>query len=398
MNVRRILIAGIIFLFLISLLSETFTYANKIENGKTLYVGGDGPGNYTHIQDAINNASDGDTIIVYPRVYKENIVVHKSLTIKGIKENEMPTIEPENENRSVAYLIAEKCRIENFVIRGRIYVISYGNAIIKNIFEGDGGGITSPNTVEDIIAYNVFRGNGYSGIDLDDSYGVEVYNNTFAGDYYTGIYLSDCAKLEIFNNVFHSMSKGIFGGSVYEIKIHSNEFFNLKEDGIHISPSASYNEIFENKIFNCSRGIYIGGGTNGDNVFHNEIYNNSLGIGILLGGVKVFENNISRNKNGIYLYNVFSVRVGATIIFSNNFIDNEEQASFVDAYLNIWFNNYWSDWHLPFPKIIFGAHCIFIVPPWFICYPWIQFDLMPSLKPIKWWKNGVCNLHGIDNW
>ena len=29
-------------------------------DGKILYVGGDGPDNYTRIQDAINNASDGD--------------------------------------------------------------------------------------------------------------------------------------------------------------------------------------------------------------------------------------------------------------------------------------------------------------------------------------------------
>ena len=34
-------------------------------NGKTLYVGGSGEGNYTKIQDAINDSSDGDTVFVY---------------------------------------------------------------------------------------------------------------------------------------------------------------------------------------------------------------------------------------------------------------------------------------------------------------------------------------------
>ncbi|MBP1662308.1 MAG: hypothetical protein H6P94_557, partial [Thermoplasmatales archaeon] len=33
-------------------------------SGTWLYVGGSGPGNYTKIQDAIDNASDGDTIFV----------------------------------------------------------------------------------------------------------------------------------------------------------------------------------------------------------------------------------------------------------------------------------------------------------------------------------------------
>jgi hypothetical protein len=32
--------------------------------GKTLYVGGSGPGNYTKIQDAIDNSNIGDTILV----------------------------------------------------------------------------------------------------------------------------------------------------------------------------------------------------------------------------------------------------------------------------------------------------------------------------------------------
>ena len=38
---------------------------SSIFEGNTLYVGGLGPNNYTIIQEAIDNASDGDTIFVY---------------------------------------------------------------------------------------------------------------------------------------------------------------------------------------------------------------------------------------------------------------------------------------------------------------------------------------------
>ena len=43
--------------------------------GTWLYVGGSGPGNYTRIQDAINDSSDGDTVFVYSGHYAEHLVI-----------------------------------------------------------------------------------------------------------------------------------------------------------------------------------------------------------------------------------------------------------------------------------------------------------------------------------
>jgi len=53
-------------------------------------VGGSGPNNYTSIQAAIDNASDGDTIFVYSGTYEEQVIVNKSLIIKG--ENNTATL------------------------------------------------------------------------------------------------------------------------------------------------------------------------------------------------------------------------------------------------------------------------------------------------------------------
>ena len=57
-------------------------------DGNTLYVGGNGPNNYTSIQAAINDALDGDTVFIYSWTYYEyEIVVEKSISIIGEDKN-----------------------------------------------------------------------------------------------------------------------------------------------------------------------------------------------------------------------------------------------------------------------------------------------------------------------
>jgi pectin methylesterase-like acyl-CoA thioesterase len=50
----------------------------------TLYLDDDGGADFTGIQETINTASVGDTIIVHSGVYYENVVVDKSVTLIGI--------------------------------------------------------------------------------------------------------------------------------------------------------------------------------------------------------------------------------------------------------------------------------------------------------------------------
>jgi parallel beta-helix repeat protein len=61
-------------------------------SGTWLYVGGSGPGNYTTIQDALNESVKGDTIFIYDDVgpYDEILFVNTSVTMLG--ENAATTI------------------------------------------------------------------------------------------------------------------------------------------------------------------------------------------------------------------------------------------------------------------------------------------------------------------
>ena len=62
------------------------------------YVGGSGPGNFTQIQDAIDNASNGDTIFVYDdsSPYFEHLSIQKQINLIG--ENKETTISNSLEN------------------------------------------------------------------------------------------------------------------------------------------------------------------------------------------------------------------------------------------------------------------------------------------------------------
>jgi len=82
-------ILAVVLLVLGSLSNVVGYQTQNIENqsltskGNWLYVGGSGQGNYSRIQDAIDNASDNDNIYVYSGLYNENILINKSLFLIG---------------------------------------------------------------------------------------------------------------------------------------------------------------------------------------------------------------------------------------------------------------------------------------------------------------------------
>jgi hypothetical protein len=89
-NIRR---EGIIFVIMFCVIGasvasaynhESLSQTNPLTMRSILYVGGDGPGNYTTIQDAVDDAIDGDTIIVYSGIYYEDqVIVDKAILIQG---------------------------------------------------------------------------------------------------------------------------------------------------------------------------------------------------------------------------------------------------------------------------------------------------------------------------
>ena len=102
----------------------------------TRSVDGSGEADFMRIQDAINNASAGDTILVYPDVYYENVVVYKSVTLKGIGH---PTVDAGGNGNAIT-LSADGITLVGFTVASSgflwgdagIRVISSNNTITLN--------------------------------------------------------------------------------------------------------------------------------------------------------------------------------------------------------------------------------------------------------------------------
>jgi len=105
---------SIIFTVFYFVLSSTMMVNGDIidlSNGKgaILYVGGSGPGNYSTIQDAIDNSSPDDMVFVFNGTYYENIQINVSIHLIG--EQAITTIIDGEQHDHVINIGASNVRI-----------------------------------------------------------------------------------------------------------------------------------------------------------------------------------------------------------------------------------------------------------------------------------------------
>jgi len=176
-----------------------------ISNSNTLYVGGTGPGNYTKIQDAIDNASDGDTVFVYDdsSPYYECIWINRSIDLIG--ENRATTIIDGNGgNYAVAFFDTDWVNISGFTIQNSGYwgillewcnfnTIS-GNNILNNVY-----GLFLHHSHCNTITGNYIISNS--------GYGISIYqlcNKTIIPDNNNTLHIYPSYENIIYNNYFNN--------------------------------------------------------------------------------------------------------------------------------------------------------------------------------------------------
>ncbi len=331
----RLFALGIIVVVLVSCFfpatAQPTKQAFSTSRGNWLYVGGAGPGNHTRIQDAIDNASTGDTIYVYHGTYHEALIIDtRSLTIIG--ENRDTTIIKANTSEDTIIIKNSDISIKGFTIigedsgiyvRGESFTITISDNNIMQCYRG----------VEFQYDWNNFQ--------------IILENNNFYLNH-CGIYLfSDLWPITIRNNLFDENFNGmeVVGTLLF---IENNTFVNAKGSGVSIYGKQS---IIEKNIFQENEKGLSGGGEE-HSITGNIFIDNR--VGITLGGSK---HQITGN---LFKNNSFGVAITgfATTVSQNNFIQNEKDAWFAEenrSHGNIWDNNYWTDsFHLLSRTLIFG--------------------------------------------
>ena len=181
-------------------------------DGSKLYVGGFGVGNYSRIQDAIDNASEGDTVFVYGGEYQENILIDKAIRLVGEDKNKVLL---HAGNKDGIKTIANSVEITGFTIEAEqadsyddsaIDLSSSGNYVHdNNVIKSEWYGIFVFNSSSNVIENNSIIDNDI-GVWLCRAVNSVVRYNNISLSNYVGIWLWPYSKDNTicYNNFFGS--------------------------------------------------------------------------------------------------------------------------------------------------------------------------------------------------
>ncbi|WP_292471328.1 NosD domain-containing protein [Methanolobus sp.] len=287
-------------------------------NAATITVDDSGGADYTSIQDAVNAATAGDTILVSQGTYNENVDVNKQVTITSKDGAQVTNVVAATGNDHVFDVSADGVTIEGINVRGAtgrlkagIYIDSDNNTLSNNIVS---------DSVYGIFLY-ISNNNMLNGNTLDETS--------------TGLFLSRATSNTMSNNIisnsvnsaFNARSDGIYlylsnGNTLNDNLVSNNEDITVDSDyssyGIVIDRSTS-NTLINNIVEKSNTGIEISGSAS--NTLTNNIVN-ECSTGIFLGGSNntLTGNTVTRGSTAIYMVEHSNSNTLTNNILESNFI------------------------------------------------------------------------------
>jgi parallel beta-helix repeat protein len=242
------------------------------------------------IQEAINNANVGDTIIVPAGTYYEHVIVNKTVSLIG--ENETTTIIDGSGTETVVQITAENVSISHFKIqnsgwgwyRNGIYVYRADNCKIENNYLFNNCHNIRVNVSRNsIVSKNTIQGTGY-GIRLMNSVNCTAADNTVSGCI-GGIHLENATNC-----------------------VARRNYLTKNDQGIRLYSPCTFNKIIENMVYNNNYDGMIEtmppNATFLENMFfHNNFINNTHPISDLCKGSHIWDDGYPSGGNYWSRYN-----------------------------------------------------------------------------------------------
>lgn len=244
---------------------------------------------HTSIKNAIEKASESDTIIIKKGIYKEyNIGITKPITIVG---ETGAVIDGENKGEIIT-IQANNVTLDGLTIAnvGTSYTTDYAAVrVVKS---------------ENFLLQNLNLERLFFGIYLEKAKNGKVLNNSIQGDAKeefssgNGIQLWYCRDVEVSGNRVQGVRDGIYLEFSDEIIISDNISSNNLRYGLHFM--FSNNDIYENNVFE----------------------NNGAGVAVMFSKFISMKGNTFRKNWGTASFGLLLKEINDSEIINNNFVEN----------------------------------------------------------------------------
>jgi len=257
------------------------------------------PTDFSTVQAAINNASDGDTVFVCNGTYFENVVVNKTVVLVG--EDRDTTIIDGGGNGFAIHVTSDNVSVSGFTVRNS------GSPIVQ-VSNVDNCNLTG-NTVID----------GFVGIYLLNVKGSYIGSNTISNNY-IGIRFESCDGNTLKNNnVTINQDAGVHVAYSSTMVASSNFLVGNINQGFYLNHS-SENIVRENLVAENGVGIRLHYSSDNMIVDNNVTDNSEEGVKFYYSsGNEVSGNSISHNGYGIRLTYSGNNKLRSNNIESNNY-------------------------------------------------------------------------------
>ena len=261
------------------------------------------------IQDAVNNATAGETICVKDGTYNENVNVATRLTIRSENGSSVTTVNASNPNDHVFEVTVNYVNISGFTV--------------ENATGNSKAGIRLTGASYCNISYNAAIAN-WHGIYLYNSCGHNnITNNNASFSIQIGVLLHwVCSNNNVIDNVassnnFHGFRIKEYGN--YNL-IKNNTANNNIDNGFYLFDSCNFNTIIDNTMNFNADGIRVAKSCHDSNISNNTLANNTKGFHIIASHNNSITCNWVHNStgHGFYLTNKSPAVIGGLDSVDNN--------------------------------------------------------------------------------